>query len=195
MITVQKILFPIILVGMFMVFGITRLILMPGVTVQAASVSEVQPAALEQSQAEENIVGDCQIAGSYPGEVRNWCNWVMDSAQKYGLDANLIAAVMLQESGGNAKAYSQSGAVGLMQVMPRDGIAANFMCVNGPCFSSRPSMEELFDPQFNIDYAARMLSGLISKKGDIREALRAYGPMDIGYRYADLVLSIHQNYQ
>jgi len=44
----------------------------------------------------------------------------------------LIAAVILQESGGDPSAYSSSGAVGLMQVMPRDGIAAEFMCVNGP---------------------------------------------------------------
>lgn len=193
--TVQKMLFPITLIGMLGVVGITRLILMPGVSVQAAAAPEVQPAVVEQSSAEEIKTKNCQIAGSYPAEVRNWCDWVMASAQTYGLEANLIAAVMLQESGGNPQAYSQSGAVGLMQVMPRDGIAADFMCVNGPCFSARPSMDELFDPQFNIDYAARMLSGLINQKGNVREALLAYGPMDIGYRYADIVLSIYQNYQ
>ena len=193
--TVQKMLFPITLIGMLGVVGITRLILMPGVNVQAAAAPEVQPAVVEQSSAEEIKTENCQIAGSYPAEVRNWCDWVMASAQSYGLEANLIAAVMLQESGGNPQAYSQSGAVGLMQVMPRDGIAADFMCVNGPCFSARPCMDELFDPQFNIDYAARMLSGLINQKGNLREALLAYGPMDIGYRYADIVLSIYQNYQ
>jgi soluble lytic murein transglycosylase-like protein len=56
-------------------------------------------------------------------------------------------------------------------------------------------MEALFDGQFNIDYGTRMLAGLINKHGDLREALFAYGPMDIGYRYADTVLSIYQNYQ
>ena len=56
-------------------------------------------------------------------------------------------------------------------------------------------MEELFDPHFNIDFGVMMLSGLISKFGDIREGLRAYGPMDRGYRYADLVLSIYEKYQ
>ncbi len=102
---------------------------------------------------------------------------------------------MLQESGGNADAYSKSGAVGLMQVMPKDGLAASFQCSGGPCFSARPSMQELYDPEFNISYSTHMMAGLIQKFGDVREALRAYGPMDMGYGYADIVLNIYQRYQ
>ena len=82
-----------------------------------------------------------------------------------------------------------------MQVMPRDGLAADFMCSGRPCFTSRPSMEELFDPQFNIEYGTRMLAGLIERYGSVREALRAYGPMDVGYYYADLVLDIYESYR
>jgi soluble lytic murein transglycosylase-like protein len=82
-----------------------------------------------------------------------------------------------------------------MQVMPRDGRAAEFMCINGPCFSARPSMEELFDPQFNIEFGVKLLSGLVSKYGTIRDGLKAYGPMDRGYDYADLVLAIYDGYQ
>jgi soluble lytic murein transglycosylase-like protein len=111
------------------------------------------------------------------------------------MDANLVAAVMLQESGGNSKAYSTSGAVGLMQVMPRDGLAAKFQCAGKPCFASRPSMTELYDPDFNVSYGVRMLAGLVQKTGSTREALRSYGPMDVGYYYADKVLRIYQNYQ
>jgi soluble lytic murein transglycosylase-like protein len=85
--------------------------------------------------------------------------------------------------------------VGLMQVMPRDGIAASFQCANGPCFTSRPSMEELFDPEFNIQYGVRMLSGLQKKFGSLRDALMAYGPANVGYYYADIVLAIYQRYQ
>ncbi|NTU75976.1 MAG: lytic transglycosylase domain-containing protein, partial [Anaerolineaceae bacterium] len=84
---------------------------------------------------------------------------------------------------------------GLMQVMPRDGIAANFMCANGPCFASRPSIQELYDPEFNISYGARMLAGLINKRGSIRDGLQAYGPMDVGYYYADLVIKIMNTYR
>ena len=137
----------------------------------------------------------CSLPASYPEKVRRWCEPIERYAHETGLPANLIAAVMLQESGGNPEAYSHSGAVGLMQVMPRDGIAANFMCINGPCFASRPTIEELKDPDFNIAYGSRMLANLSTRHGSYREALFRYGPMDVGYRYADLVLTIWENYQ
>lgn len=97
---------------------------------------------------------------------------------------------MLIESGGQPEIISHSGAVGLMQIMPRDGIASTFLCINGPCFASRPSIEELKNPEFNIKYGVRMLSGLIKMNGSIRDALKSYGPMDVGYSYADKVISI-----
>jgi soluble lytic murein transglycosylase-like protein len=67
--------------------------------------------------------------------------------------------------------------------------------VNGPCFTNRPSIKELEDPDFNVKYGTGMLSGLVNKHGNIRDALRAYGPMDVGYYYADKVLNIYQNYK
>jgi soluble lytic murein transglycosylase-like protein len=85
--------------------------------------------------------------------------------------------------------------VGLMQVMPRDGLAASFECINGPCFASRPTIEELQDPSFNVEYGVRMLAGLNARLGGLREALKAYGPMDVGYSYADKVLAIYENYR
>jgi soluble lytic murein transglycosylase-like protein len=105
-----------------------------------------------------------------------------------------VAAVIWQESGGDPLAYSRSGAVGLMQVMPRDGIAAKFVCVNGPCFASRPSSEQLRDPAFNVAYGTRMLGELLQRHGNLRDALKAYGPMDRGYSYADKVLTLYQQY-
>ena len=81
-----------------------------------------------------------------------------------------------------------------MQVMPRDGISASFMCKNGPCFANRPTIAELSDPEFNVKYGTRLLAGLVNRKGNLREALKAYGPMDVGYTYADKVLSLYQRY-
>jgi soluble lytic murein transglycosylase-like protein len=127
--------------------------------------------------------------------VRQWCSQIEKTAQEVGLPANLIAAVILQESGGDPTAYSSSGAVGLMQVMPRDGLAAAFMCINGPCFASRPTIAELEDPAFNIAYGSQFLAGLVQKHGSYREALYKYGPIDIGYHYADLVLGIWDAHQ
>jgi soluble lytic murein transglycosylase len=114
-------------------------------------------------------------------------------ADEYNLDPYLISAVMQMESGGQTDAISRSGAVGLLQVMPSDGKAATMMCVNGPCFSHRPTIKELLDPEFNIDYGCGMLSRLISAKGSTRDALKAYGPSDVGYTYADKVIAIYDH--
>jgi soluble lytic murein transglycosylase-like protein len=143
----------------------------------------------------EDQESSCSLPSSYPPAIQQWCRSIERSAQEVGLPANLIAAVVLQESGGDPLAYSSSGAVGLMQVMPRDGLAADFMCINGPCFASRPTIAELQDPDFNLAYGSRMLANLYAKHGSYREALFRYGPMDMGYRYADLVLKIWENYQ
>lgn len=171
----------------------------PQPTALPAETPTAQPADQPQAPAPEaaNNQEDersCRVSSSYPESILQWCSLITENASNQGIDPNLVAAVMLQESGGNAQAYSGSGAVGLMQVMPRDGLAANFICKNGPCFASRPSMDDLFDPEFNINYGTRMLANLIGRTGDVREALRAYGPMDMGYRYADIVLSIYERY-
>ena len=153
--------------------------------ISAAQTAEAEPV-------EDNLA--CTLSIHYPAEVLQWCSLIEAAAQETGLPANLIAAVMLQESGGASDVISVSGAVGLLQVMPRDGIAADFMCINGPCFASRPTIEELLDPAYNIQFGSQMLAGLVSRHGSYREALFRYGPSDIGYFYADLVLKIWENY-
>lgn len=168
--------------------------------IQIAPTTEVALAAAPTQAAEMEVQATaepstCQVSLSYPLEVLQWCEVITEQAFAAELAPDLIAAVMLEESGGDASAYSSSGAVGLMQVMPRDGLAAAFECINGPCFASRPTIEELLEPRFNVEYGSRMLAGLISRLGDLREALKAYGPMDVGYRYADTVLAIYENYR
>ena len=154
--------------------------------VQPTPVSPVEPV-------EEQVAVDCIINESYPENVRQWCSQIIKHSKNNGLDPDLIAAVIWQESGGNPVAYSKSGAVGLMQVMPRDGIAASFQCINGPCFTNRPSISELQKPNFNIKYGTGMLAGLLGRYGNIREALKFYGPMNVGYYYADKVIGIYDN--
>jgi soluble lytic murein transglycosylase-like protein len=152
-------------------------------------------AGASQDPEDSSLLEDCQVSLSYPEGILQWCEIITAQATKAELPANLIAAVILQESGGDASAYSVSGAVGLMQVMPRDGIAASFECINGPCFASRPTIEELLEPGFNVEYGSNMLAGLANKLGSTREALKAYGPMDVDYSYADRVLAIYENYR
>ena len=151
---------------------------------------EVQSDNMSTSESKPN----CGINSNYPRDVRQWCSQIMRHASTNNLDPNLIAAVIWQESGGNPTAYSQSGAVGLMQVMPRDGIASKFQCINGPCFTNRPSISELEKPNFNIKYGTGMIAGLLQAHGSLREALKFYGPMNVGYYYADKVLNIYHTH-
>jgi soluble lytic murein transglycosylase-like protein len=191
MISFHKIFIGIILGSSFLIFAATRLL----------SPSEIVSASLEENEASSTTIenqeeiSSCNVSSSFPDKIQQWCNLIELNSILYSLDPNLISAVMLQESGGNSEAYSTSGAVGLMQIMPKDGIAASFMCINGPCFSNRPGMDELFNPELNIDYGSRMLANLFDKYGNWRDALKAYGPMNVGYHYADIVLSIYENYQ
>ena len=137
---------------------------------------------------------ECRVSQAYPEKVLRWCKLITRYAAKHDLPPDLIAALIWQESGGSPTAYSRSGAVGLMQIMPRDGIAASFKCPNGPCFSKRPTIDELRDPEFNIKFGTRMLAGLFKRQGNLRDALKSYGPMDSGYYYADKVLAIYEHY-
>jgi len=151
----------------------------------------------DEAKPPEKISADqeCKISARYPAKIQKWCQTITAYAEKHQLPPDLVAAVIWQESGGNPEAYSRSGAVGLMQVMPRDGLAASFQCVNGPCFANRPSIEQLKNPDFNVKYGTRMLASLVKRNGNYRDALKAYGPMDRGYSYADIVLKIYKQHK
>lgn len=207
MMNVQKVIFPGIIAGCLFLVLFASLIASPkpaladnaGEQARSAQsnrqqVNQRQAAAKTTGKKNAGTAG-CPVSGAYPDSIRQWCSFIGQYANENGVDPNLIAAVMLQESGGNPDAYSKSGAVGLLQVMPRDGLAADFMCPSGPCFAARPSIQDLANPEYNISYGSQMLADLIQKYGDVREALRAYGPMDVGYEYADIILSIFQRYQ
>ncbi|MFZ2664562.1 MAG: transglycosylase SLT domain-containing protein [Patescibacteria group bacterium] len=56
---------------------------------------------------------------------------ITKAANDYGLDPTTLAVLIFWESGGDPNALSSDGAVGLMQVMPRDGVAATFQCLMG----------------------------------------------------------------
>ena len=195
-----KAIFPGFIIGSLAIIFLTGMVARPQTDNQAQGVSwnipqpSMQNAAQPAQPADMQDAIACTLPANFPASVRQWCAIIESSARQNGLDPKLIASVMLQESVGDPQAISRSGAIGLMQVMPRDGQAATFMCINGPCFADRPSMQELFDPQFNVSYATQLLAGLIQTNGSIREGLRAYGPRDSGYTYADLVLQHYNSY-
>jgi soluble lytic murein transglycosylase-like protein len=86
---------------------------------------------------------------------------INDAAQRHGVDANLVRAIVQIESGFNPRAVSRKGAIGLMQLMPT---TARSLKVDNP-----------FDPAQNVDAGVRHLKGLLeSYKGDIPLSLAAY---------------------
>jgi len=186
---------PGIVLGGLLVFTASFKLADMQLAVAAAEPAVVLPGGQKEAgEPNREAASSCSLPAGYAA-VLQWCEWIDRYAEEQTLEANLVAALILQESGGDPRAYSHSGAVGLMQVMPRDGLAAGFQCANGPCFTGRPSMEELFEPEFNISYGTNYLASLVRRHGNIRDALMAYGPADMGYSYADKVLGIYSNLQ
>ena len=182
-----------------MIFGITKFLSPVPVQAYTGENTNSANADASASSASTNFTTKrptqgCPISPNYPNSILQWCDKITQYANQHGLDPDLIAALILQESGGQADAYSKSGAVGLMQVMPRDGLASEFMCPNGPCFANRPTMAELYDPEFNIQYGTNYLASLVANHGSYREALKYYGPANVGYYYADIVMGLYEKY-
>jgi soluble lytic murein transglycosylase len=94
---------------------------------------------------------------------------VRGHAENYRLDPALVAAVIYQESKFDPDARSDSGAIGLMQLLPEtaEGIATR-------TGGSRFEVDDLYDPEINIRYGSWYLRNLLDKYGTEEEALAAY---------------------
>ncbi len=86
---------------------------------------------------------------------------IESAAKANDLQANLVRAVIEQESAYRSCAVSHKGAQGLMQLMPET--------------SSEMNVKDVFDPKENIAAGAKYLKQLLDKyKGDQKLALAAY---------------------
>ena len=82
-------------------------------------------------------------------------------ASLYGLESELLHAVIAVESGYNPVARSKKGASGLMQLMPET--------------ARRYGVADAFDPEQNIDAGARYLRDLLQMfEGNVSLVLAAY---------------------
>jgi hypothetical protein len=83
------------------------------------------------------------------------------AADKHNIDAALIKAIIMAESGYDPMATSEKGAVGLMQIMPDTAIAL--------------SSEDMYNPAYNIDTGVGYLKLLLNEfGGNLVLAIAAY---------------------
>jgi len=139
-------------------------------------------------QAQTGPLASLPNQAMYEPHIKNTC-------QVYGLDCNLVKAVIRAESGFNAQAVSPKGAMGLMQLMP--GTSRDMGVVNP------------FDPLQNIDGGARYLKMMLNRfKNDLSLALAAYNagpeavekhggipPFDETQIYVKRVIEIYNRYR
>ncbi|GFP77533.1 lytic transglycosylase domain-containing protein [Clostridium fungisolvens] len=88
-------------------------------------------------------------------------NAIAQASQKYGVNQDLIRAIIKQESGFNPYSVSGAGATGIMQIMPE-----NF---------SGLGITDPFSVEQNIDGGTKLLKGYLDKyNGNTEMALAAY---------------------
>lgn len=79
--------------------------------------------------------------------IISWEHYVKKYSSKYGVDPDLVRAIIYAESKGDPFVISRSGAQGLMQIMP---VTADFMGINNP-----------FDPEENIKAGVKYIAWLV----------------------------------
>lgn len=104
---------------------------------------------------------------SYPTDYKEY---VIKYSGEYGIDACYIFAVIRTESSFVETAESEVGARGLMQIMPDafDWIQFKLDDDRGLSF------DDMFDPEYNIQYGTYMLSYLYDMFGSFELASGAY---------------------
>jgi soluble lytic murein transglycosylase-like protein len=86
---------------------------------------------------------------------------VIQAAGRHQVDPALIKAIIMAESGYNARAISKRGAKGLMQLMPATALSLG--------------VEDVFNPKQNISGGVRYFKQLVNQfNGDVKLALAAY---------------------
>jgi hypothetical protein len=123
-----------------------------------------------------NIAPSPTLLSSYwPANIAQWSNQIYKVSFVYGVDPDLVAAIVQAESRGQADVESYVGAVGLMGVMPY-----------GPGLEWRPTAGQLKDPETNLRWGVSILADILRQSGgDVFSALAAYNG---GWRQA------HQSY-
>ena len=132
--------------------GATLLMSLPPVNVRAAFVLDPTSGALREGPKRSRVPAVPSDAA-----VRSL---IEQAARRHDLDADLLMALIRQESGFNTLAVSRTGARGLMQLMP--GTAKRY------------GVARVHDPGENIAAGSAYLGDLLDRFGRLDLALAAY---------------------
>ncbi len=120
---------------------------------------------LAEGQGDEGgSVATSTLSPYWSPRLQRWETYIVEEARQWQLDPDFLTALVWMESRGDPSAVGPVGAVGLMQVMPREA-----------GFSWRPSREALMDPAINLHTGCRTLADIIHQgHGDLFNTLAAY---------------------
>jgi hypothetical protein len=152
----------------------------PTAVVQEKAEKTVEKAVASQKQAaakSKKIRTTCKELKMFDLNVQQWCDLIKKYSAKHGADPLLVASIIKPESGGNQTSVSWAGAVGIMQVMPKEA-----------GFSKRPTAKELLDPETNIAAGVKVLADCFSTYGNLRDSVQCYYGFGEGYYYADVLV-------
>lgn len=99
-----------------------------------------------------------------PQTVRRWQQPINTMAKRYDIDPNYVAIIMTLESGGDAKAKSEAGAQGLMQVT-----AATAKDIASKYLRTPVTKYDLSKPSTNIEFGVAYLAELRDVFGDVSQ--------------------------
>jgi hypothetical protein len=111
-------------------------------------------------------LGDAALSLSpyWGSTITQWAELISEYAGQQGLDSDLVAAIIYEESQGHPQRISVVGAVGLMQLMPYE-----------TGFTWRPTTQELLSPTVNVQWGTRTFSQIVRQaEGNVKNALAAY---------------------
>jgi len=112
-----------------------------------------RPAAKPQAAAKDSSTVEQRVDAYLP--------FIEQSAQKHGVDPNLLKAVIASESAGDSTARSPKDAKGLMQLV--DSTAAAM------------GVKDVWDPEENIDGGAKYLQQMLTRfGGNVEHAVASY---------------------
>jgi len=129
----------------------------PTVSSPTSIAAEKEKAAAQAAAAAKGGSGGVGATGADAGTDK-WRDLIDQAAAANNIDGDVIQAIMMIESGGNATARSGAGAMGLMQVM-------NFHFQPG---------EDPFDPKTNVNKGASILADNYRRYGNWDSAVAAY---------------------